>query len=188
MSTVAIPAWNALGLLPPIDAELPTSSSRSPFPVSLIDVVMRFSTTPERKAILKGFLSYRAELHRLGLADGFQWIDGSFLEDVETIEHRAPRDVDVVSFFCTPADLNVSNEDTRLFDQAVAKDRFKIDAYFVELDQITPRELALWSAYWYSMWSHRRTQAWKGFLQIELAPTEDAAALAWLAQFEGAQA
>ncbi|MEF8753984.1 MAG: hypothetical protein V5B60_08610 [Accumulibacter sp.] len=185
MTTVAIPAWNVLGLLPPIDPDLPTSPDRSPYPVSLKDVVMRFSTSPERQSVLKGFLGYRAELHRLGLADGFQWIDGSFLEDVETIERRVPRDIDVVSFFHTPANVSVSDEDARLFDQAVAKDRFKVDAYFVELDQVTPRELTFWSAYWYSMWSHRRTQAWKGFLQIELAPTEDAEALAWLAQFEG---
>src|SRR5487761_2501263 len=185
MTTVAIPAWNSLGLLPPIDPDFPASPDRSPYPVSLMDVVMRFSATPERQAILKGFLGYRAELHRIGLADGFQWLDGSFFEDVEIIEHRSPRDVDVVSFFCTPVDMNVSSEDARLFDQSVAKDRFKVDAYFVELDQITPRELALWSAYWYSMWSHRRTQAWKGFLQIELAPTEDEEAMAWLEQFAG---
>lgn len=58
-----------------------------------------------------------------------------------------------------------------------------VDAYIVELDQVTPCELTFLAAYWYSMWSHRRTQAWKGFLQIELAPTEDAEALAWLDQF-----
>lgn len=43
MTTVAIPAWNALGLLPPIDAEAPASSKRSPYPVSLLDVVRRFA-------------------------------------------------------------------------------------------------------------------------------------------------
>lgn len=145
---------------------------------------MRFSTSPERQAVLKGFLGYRAELQRLGLTEGFQWIDGSFLEDVETIERRSPRDIDVVSFFHT-AGARVSDEDAQIFDQAVAKARFNVDAYFVELDQIPPRELAFWSAYWYSMWSHRRTQAWKCFLQIELAPTEDAEAMDWLAQFDG---
>lgn len=183
MITVAIPNWNALGLLPPIDPDLPTSPDRSPYPVSLKDVVMRFSTSPERRAVMKGFLAYRAELHRLGLIDGFQWLDGSFLENVEMIERRAPKDIDVVFFFHAPVN-DISDDDAQLFDQAVAKDRFKVDAYFVELDQVTPRELAFWSAYWYSMWSHRRTQAWKGFLQIELAPTEDAEVLAWFAQFQ----
>jgi hypothetical protein len=184
MTTVAIPAWSALGILPPIDPDRPTSPDRSPYPVSLKDVVMRFSMSPERQAVLKGFLRYRAELHRLGLTLGFQWLDGSFLEDVETIERRAPRDIDVVSFIHTPHDLNLTEDDTQLFDQAEAKSRFKVDAYVVELDQVAPRELALLSAYWYSMWSHRRTQVWKGFLQVELAPTEDAEAFAWLAQFD----
>ena len=97
-TNVAIPGWNALGLLPPIDPELPASPCRSPYPVSLKDVVMRFSTSPERRAVLKGFLDYRRELHRIGIVDGIQWIDGSFLEDVEMIENRSPRDIDVVSF------------------------------------------------------------------------------------------
>lgn len=29
------------------------------------------------------------------------------------------------------------------------------------------------SAYWYSVWSHRRNQLWKGFVQVDLAPGED---------------
>jgi len=34
MPTVVIPAWNSLGVLPPIDASAPTSPDRSPYPVS----------------------------------------------------------------------------------------------------------------------------------------------------------
>jgi hypothetical protein len=173
--------------LPPIDPDLPPNPERSPYAVSLKDVVMRFSTTPERQVVMKGFLNYRAQLHRMGIAEGFQWLDGSFFEDVETIERRPSRDVDVVSFFHSPCELNLSEEDAPLLDQSVTKLRFKVDAYSVELDQLTPRELTLWSAYLYSMWSYRRTQVWKGFLQIELAPTEDAEAIAWLSQFEEAE-
>ena len=186
MATIAIPAWNSLGLLPPIDSDLPTSPARSPYPVSLKDVVLRFSTSAARRRVLSGFLRYRAELHRLGLIEGFQWIDGSFLEDVEIIEQRMPRDIDVVSFVHTPADFHLSDDDMQLFDQAVAKSQFNVDAYLVEFERITPRELTFWAAYWYSLWSHRRTQVWKGFLQIELAPSEDAEALALLAQLDGA--
>lgn len=71
-TTVPIPPWTALGVLPAIDAARPTSPERSPYPVSLLDVVTRFGTSPERRAILGGFLGYRAELHRLGLKEGFQ--------------------------------------------------------------------------------------------------------------------
>ncbi|WP_426763559.1 DUF6932 family protein [Hafnia paralvei] len=34
----------------------------------------------------------------MGLAEGFQWVDGSFTENVELIERRTPNDVDVVIF------------------------------------------------------------------------------------------
>jgi hypothetical protein len=59
-----------------------------------------------------------------------------------------------------------------------------VDAYIVELDQLSSDQIVLHSAYWYSIWSHRRNQAWKGFLQIVLDPAEDTEAIAWLEQFE----
>ena len=177
---VTIPDWNALGLLPPIDPATPTNVERSPYPVSLKDLVLRFGTSPERKAILVGFLRYRAILHQFGVQGGFQWLDGSFMEEVEVLEGRAPKDIDVVSFIhgTLPEDADIDVE------HDAAKAQFSVDSYFVELDQLPPRELTLWSAYWYSMWSHRRNQAWKGFLQVELAPSEDAEALAWLSSPE----
>jgi hypothetical protein len=183
MTFVPIPAWNAQGVIPPVNALNPISAERSPYPVSLIDFVDKFSTSPERRKVLQGFLRYRAALHATGLIDGFQWLNGSFLEDVETLEGRAPRDLDVVTFIHTPVDLELNDEAARLFDQAVAKERFRVDAHVVELDYLTPRELTSWSAYWYSLWSHRRNQVWKGFLQIELAPDQDEATLARLAPF-----
>jgi len=44
-----------------------------------------------------------------------------------------------------------------------------------------PERLVAHSAYWYSVWSHRRSQLWKGFVQVDLADTEDAAASATIA-------
>ena len=96
---MAIPAWNALGLLPPIDPTTPTAVERSPYPVSLKDLVLRFGTSPERKAILTGFLEYRAILHQFGVQHGFQWLDGSFMEEIEILEGRPPMDLDVVPLF-----------------------------------------------------------------------------------------
>ena len=176
MGTVTIPDWSALGLLPPIDSASPTSIERSPYVVSLKDLVLRFATSPERKAILLGFLQYRALLHRFGATDGFQWLDGSFMEEVEMLEQRPPNDLDVVSFISGA----LPEESDAYLEHGAAKTAFKVDSYFVELDQLPPRELTYLSTYWYSMWSHRRNQTWKGFLQVELAPDEDAEALAWL--------
>jgi hypothetical protein len=187
MSTVAIPAWNGLGLLPPIDTELPTHPQRSPYPVTLLDVVMRFSTTAERRRVLAGFLDYRAALHQTGIVEGFQWLDGSFMEEVEILERRAPRDIDVVTFFCTPADFAPSDADFAALDHDAAKALFYVDSYMVGLNELSPNALVVQSAYWYSMWSHRRNQAWKGFLQIDLAACDDVQAKQWLAQFNTAK-
>jgi hypothetical protein len=183
MTTVGIPAWTALGVLPPVNSGLPTNPvDRSPYKVTVSDFVMRFATTSERRAVLKGFLAYRSLVYSLGYVSGFQWLDGSFLEDIETTEKRAPRDVDVVTFFHDVAGPELSNEQLNMLSKEYAKDHYKVDAYYVELDLLPRRELTAWSTYWYSMWSHRRNHVWKGYLQIELMPTEDIAALALLEQ------
>jgi hypothetical protein len=37
------------------------------------------------------------------LNQGFQWLDGSFAEQIELLEGRPPKDIDVVSFpLCQP--------------------------------------------------------------------------------------
>ena len=41
--------------------------------------------------------------------------------------------------------------------------------------------------YWYSMWSHRRDGLWKGFVQVDLNPSQDADARAVLNISGGAQ-
>ena len=184
MTTVAIPSWNVLGLLPPIDSKIPTSPDRSPYCVSLKDVVMRFATTLERRNVLSGFLKYRQALHQLGFKSGFQWLNGSFAEDVEMIEKRPPHDMDVVTFLHTPEHFVLSDKDMKIFNNDYAKSHFSVDAYIVELDELSSDQIVIHSAYWYSMWSHRRNQAWKGFLQIELDPAEDTEAIAWLDQLE----
>ena len=83
MKTI-IPNWNAHGVLPPIAPGVAgNSANRSPYRVELTEFVSRFSDSDKRIAILNGFLRFRGELHKLGLVSGFQWIDGSFLENIE---------------------------------------------------------------------------------------------------------
>lgn len=188
MNIVAIPDWNSQGFLPPADptalppAIPPNDPRRSPYPVSLMDLMMRFASTPDRWRVLHGFLAYRQALHALGLVSGFQWLDGSFVEDVETLEQRAPRDIDVVSFVEVPARFAIGDVRPRVLNHDTAKADFKVDAFFVELNRLGPEALVSWSAYWYSVWSHRRNRVWKGFLQVQLGPDEDANAKAWLEQ------
>ncbi len=54
-ATVPIPPWNAQGVLPPQEVTAPTSANRAPYLVSLSDLMLRFGTSAERVAILRGF-------------------------------------------------------------------------------------------------------------------------------------
>jgi len=67
----------------------------------------------------------------------------------------------------------------QLFDHERVKNEYSVDAYLVDLG-MDAELLVNRSAYWYSLWSHRRNQVWKGFVQIKLAPNEDATAMATL--------
>jgi hypothetical protein len=176
MCAVAIPNWDLSGVLPPINQIDPTSVDRSPYSISLTDMVLRFATTPERQNVLAGFLGFRSALHSAGLTDGFQWIDGSFAEDIERIEGRGPHDIDVVTFFRLPpaqTARDVADANRRLFTPADTKADYRVDAYFVQLDTSSPGHLVNQSAYWYSLWSHRRSGQWKGYLQIGLSSSDD---------------
>lgn len=187
MTTVAIPDWNAQGVIPPINELQPTSVDRSPYTVSLTDVVLRFGLSAERRAVLDGFLRYRAALHAAGLVQGFQWLDGSFLEHVEMLESRPPNDIDVVTFYRLPVGKTQQDLQTQTPDifpigrasQHILKANYHVDAYTVHLGMVSER-LVKQGTYWYSMWSHRRNPVWKGYVQVELAPIEDVAAQAAL--------
>ena len=179
---MAIPAWTAEGVLPPIHPGDPVSPDRSPYVVSLTDYVLHVGQTPERRTILEGLLRYRAAWHAAGVTRGLQWIDGSFLENVETIEGRPPNDVDVVTFFQLPdgdSQAALLGRAPDLFEETAVKAAYHVDGYWVSLGS-PPERLLHRSAYWYSMWSHRRNQTWKGFVEIDLSPFEDAAAAASL--------
>ncbi|MHC8285792.1 DUF6932 family protein [Pseudomonas sp. XS1P51] len=93
-----IPEWNPEGLLPPINEQNPAGMDRSPYEVDLLAFVERFATSLDRCVILEGYLSHRSELHKIGMAEGFQWLNGSFTEHIELTDQRAPRDIDVVTF------------------------------------------------------------------------------------------
>lgn len=184
-----LPPWNLAGVLPPLlPGEAGSSPLRSPYAISLADVVQRFSTSPERVQILRGLLAFRAELHALGLVDGFQWLDGSFMEHVELIEGRSPRDIDAVTYFQIPpheSEGSIVGQAPQLFDHDLVKATYSVDNYSVvlgkEMTAASVREIS----YWYSMWSHRRDDLWKGFVQVDLNPQQDVDALAFLPSLSG---
>jgi len=183
MIQIAIPAWNAKGVIPPVDRQHPTGNARSPYAVQLAELVLRFGSTPERLAILDGFLRYRGELHKAGLVEGFQWLNGSFLEQIESLEQRSPNDLDVVSFVKYPSGLSQRDLQAGFpylvpadsHAQQMLKTTYRVDGYLVDLG-MDPQRLVERAAYWYGLWSHRRDETWKGYLAVDLTPAQDTAA------------
>lgn len=172
-----IPKWNNAGVLPPIwPGEQGHSYKRSPYHVSISDVINSFAFSQSRREILKGFLNYRNALYQGGILQGFQWINGSFIENVEILENRAPNDLDVVTFFHLPHGMNqkeMFQKHSYLFMTDRIKQQFKVDGYICLLGEPMDTRHVQYISYWYSMWSHRRNGLWKGFLQVGLSQNED---------------
>jgi hypothetical protein len=170
-----IPNFNHSHVLPPYTGDGPTASSEvSPYRTSMLEVTERFAGLPGRRPLLEGLLAYRADLAALGFVRGFQWLDGSFAEDVEAHQQRPPNDIDIVTFAFSPAGLTsvqinqVIADNPTLFTNASAKEKYGCDAYVVPLDK-SPENLVKRTAYFFSLFSHRRNdQVWKGLLQIPL--------------------
>ena len=174
------------GVIPPIRPGEPGYSlDRSPYEVTLQSVIDRFAISPQRASILDGLIRYRAALHAVGAIDGFQWLDGSFLEHIEDIEGRPPNDIDVVTFFQLPSGVDQAtffHTIQPLIDPDQTKPIYFVDAYGQVLGQVMTGSKVRQVAYWYSLWSHRRDNTWKGYVQISLEPTEDASCALTLAQ------
>lgn len=172
-----IPSWTAEGILPPIAENEPGHSfHRSPYHMNITSLCEHFGRSSERARILEGFLAYRKKLHSLGLTTGFQWINGSFVEDVERIEERPPQDIDVVTFAELSDGMNqrsLINAEPNLFEPDHTQAKYYVDAYYLFLNEPLTRSKVKSISYWYSMWSHRRDGQWKGFLQIDLTPVEN---------------
>lgn len=185
---MAIPRrWNIKGLLSPANLDKPHDSDRSPYRGTLAELVERFGATPQRRVLLDGLLRYRAALHAAGLVSGFQWLDGSFTENVEELLRRPPNDLDLVTFYELPPDSSqqeLLGAAPHLFDRAQMKAAYRVDAFYEHLGT-APRRAVEASAYWYGLYSHRRkTLEWKGFVQVELDPAGDVAAAAALAALD----
>jgi hypothetical protein len=186
--TASLPDWNNLGVLPPIRPSAGGSSiDRSPYAVEPAILVDRLGTSSERRHILEGLFQFRAELARIGIVSGFQWIDGSFLEQIELIESRSPNDMDVVTFMDL-AGLNqqlLLQQYPTMFDHKQIKAQYTVDAYFVELGNPLDQESVRKVSYWYSMWSHRRNGIWKGFVRVDLGTEKDSYAQTLLQELQG---
>jgi len=181
-----IPHFGLGDVLPPFMGEDATGGilPRSPYRATLEEVVETFCTSPERAAILRGLLAFREALRAEGFEAGFQWLDGSFVEDCERVKGRPPGDVDVVNLLHRPPakmvgedwETFVNDRIDTLFDPSWTKANFACDAYFIDLDS-TPALIADFSAYWIGLFSHQRdTFRWKGMLRVDFGGDDASAA------------
>jgi len=164
---------------------------RSPYLATMSEFVARFATSPERAEILRGLKRFRDAIREIGLVQGLQWIDGSFVEACEIVKGRPPRDVDVVSVVHRPpahADeaawrIFVAGHQDTLFDPRYCKETYSCDSYFIDLG-ISPLLVSQQAAYWFGLFSHQRdTFQWKGLVQLNLQ-CDDEAAMHLLSEIE----
>jgi len=172
-----IPDFDHNGVLPP-HLGMPTEATHlSPYPATVMEVCQRFCFSNERQTILQGWLNLRHGLRNLGYSQGFQWLDGSFVEDVENGERsRPPGDIDIVSFL-SPSRLSVGQMDANLLgilsNRAATKTQLYVDHYVVPLNA-TGVSIVEQTRYWCGLFSHRRLDSvWKGMLKVELGSQAD---------------
>ena len=180
-----IPPFTINGVLPPYvgpDGPGGAAEDMSPYVTTGLEIVSTLASTNERRDILLGWLKYRADLRAIGFERGFQWLDGSFVEDKE------PRDLDVVSFLYRPPGISdptqllmVMRANAKLFVRNLVKAEYKLDAFPIDLDG-SPEALVSSTRYFLGLFSHRRgDDVWKGMLQVRFEDVgDDAAALAAL--------
>ena len=163
-----IPAFDHNDVLPPHVGDVTNSANMSPYRVTSLEVTKRLGTSRERAVILRGWLDLRADLRRLTFPGGFQWLDGSFLEDVEKIRGVPPNDLDAVTFFQSPLGPVDPALAAVIKDHAATKSRYRVDHYLVPLAD-KPERLVDQTRFWFGLFSHQKaTAVWKGMLQVDL--------------------
>jgi hypothetical protein len=154
-------------------------ASMSPYLCNSMELCTKLGTTDERRQILLGFFELRDALRQLGMISGFQWLEGSFTQNVEKPPGRAPNDIDVVTFYppiTLPTNLTppIATLLPVLGNRDATKQRFRVDHILVPLastpDRLADaRRLVDDVRYWFGLFSHRRSDdVWKGMLQLPL--------------------
>lgn len=165
-----IPDFDYNNVLPPHLGNPTNPKTISPYKASIMELCTKFATSPERIEILKGFVNFRLDAIRNGINNGFQWIDGSFSENIEISENRSPNDIDVVSFVAniTPQVMsNITTHFQAFINPTTSKSIYKVDHYTVEFDR-NPITTINATKYWIQLFSHNRNNVWKGMIEIPL--------------------
>lgn len=118
-----------------------------------------------------------------GIINGFQWLDGSFLENIEISESRHPNDLDAVTFYggLTPAvQASILAAFPEFANPILAKNKYQLDHYAVDYAH-SPEITVEITRYWLQLFTHNRMGIWKGILRLPLnTPIDDQHALDYL--------
>ena len=189
---MSIPEFDARGLIPPVDVTNPAGPARSPYMATVVELVERFGQTPHRRVLLRNLLAYRQLLTSDDYVSGVQFIDGSFVEDVEAVQNRAPQDIDVFTLVNPPtkyaADYTLWLSQGAQFwgeeivNRSANKVRFSLDTFGIIVDDQIPIFHTMHDImYRYGLFSHQRnTFHWKGFVALDIGTTDDNMALTLL--------
>ncbi|HFK5553948.1 TPA: hypothetical protein ACGZ9Q_002006 [Elizabethkingia anophelis] len=180
---MAIPDFDHNHVLPPHIGSPTNRGHLSPYDCSILELCQKFSTSSIRIEILKKFLTFRSKMNDLGIINGFQWLDGSFIENIEISEDRPPNDLDIVTFFggiTIDEQINIRTNFPEFSDPSLAKRNFQLDHYPVDYCY-TPDATVEMTRYWIQLFTHNRSGVWKGILKLPLnTPDEDHNALNYL--------
>jgi hypothetical protein len=172
-----IPAFDHNGVLPPFLVDPRHAANCAPYPSAASEICQKWGSDASRRAILRGFLDLRRDLVAVGILDGFQWLDGSFMEDCENLRGRSPGDIDVVTFYppFVPTALFVPPLSIILASQPVTRATYHVD--HVPLIMAPPLDVLVdLTRFWHGLFSHRKVDfVWKGMLRVPLnTPADDA--------------
>ena len=180
---MAIPSFNHNNVIPPHLGNPTNKAHLSPYSCTILELCNRFSTSKERISILKGLLLFRQKMHANGVIYGFQWLDGSFLENIEVSESRPPNDLDIVTFFggLLPADqASIRSTFPEFANPVLAKASYSLDHYPVDYSY-NPGVTVEMTRYWIQLFTHNRNGIWKGILRLPLnTPIDDQHAINYL--------
>ncbi len=172
---MAIPNFNNQGLLPPHNGNPADMSGSSPYPATTVELCNKFGTTAERREILKGFLQLRDLMRQLEVLEGFQWVNGRFMEQ-DIGKRKTPDHIQVVTFY-KPSPL-VRHPDYAelvkpLKNTKATRDRFLVDHSIVNLE-MTVEKIINHTRHYAGLLSHEsESGTWKGLLRIELNTAAD---------------
>jgi hypothetical protein len=153
----------------------------SPYLATMREVAERFCTTQARADLFAHWVRHRKALSAIALT-GFQWIDGSFCEDVERLRGRPPADIDMMTAIIRPQHLFAPAvwtpfvaANAALLDRDQVKANYHCDVLFID-GTLPAFVVHPQLTYCFGLFTHQRTTyLWKGLVQVPFPADDDAA-------------